>query len=114
LGYEHPDALLEVLSAKQITEWEAFNRIQPIGSRRFDYYFAYLMTTLHNIAIGFSGDKHAKHFKFEDFVPDWAGIKEDTSEMSPEEIKQFWIAFAEEHNKKVLEEKSRTTKKPRK
>jgi hypothetical protein len=104
LGYEHPDFLLNVLTAQQISEWEAFNRIQPIGSERYDFYFAQLMTTFHNIAVGFSGSKTAKQFEMKDFIPNWTGIEEEPEVMSPEEIKQFWITFAENHNKKVLED----------
>ena len=95
-----------------MNEWEAFNRIQPIGARRYDVYFSHLMVTLHNIAIGFSGNKTAKQFKIEEFVPNWTGLEDQEPEMTPEQIKQFWIEFAEEHNKQVSQRQ--TTKKDRK
>ena len=115
LGYEHPDFLLEKLTAKQITEWEAFNRIQPIGSRRMDFYFAQIMTSLHNIAIGFSGSKNIKQFTLEDFVPNWTGIEEEEQVvvMSAEKMKQFFVEFAEIHNKQVSKNKSRDSKPPK-
>lgn len=103
MGYSHPDELLNNLTASQITEWEAFNRIQPIGHRRLDVYFSHFMTSLHNIALGFSGTKNAKQFKVEDFVPNWTGIEEEPDVMSAEQIKQFFAAF----NKKVQEDKER-------
>jgi len=96
--------LLDELSAEQIIEWEAFNRIQPIGQRRLDVYYSHLMTTLHNIAVGFSGNENAKQFKVEDFIPNWTGIVEEEDGMSVEEQKQFWIDFAEHHNKSVQEQ----------
>ena len=104
LGYAHPDDLLNNLTAEQITEWEAFNRIQPIGARRFDVYFSHFMTTLHNIAIGFSGNTNAKQFKADDFAPNWTGIIEEEKGMSVEEQKQFWIDFAALQNKRVREQ----------
>lgn len=94
-----------------MSEWEAFNRIQPIGKRRLDVYFSQFMVTIHNIALGFSGAKNAKKFKVEEFIPNWSGIKESEPDMTPEQIKQFWIAFAEKQNKKVLEEQERATTK---
>ena len=107
LGYIHPDRLLDDLSAEQISEWEAFNRIQPIGARRFDVYFSFIMATIHNIAIGFSGSKTAKQYKPEDFVPNWTGVKEEEVVMSAADMKQFWIAFADKHNKEYLEKQTR-------
>ena len=109
LGYTHPDQLLEELSGKQISEWEAFNRIQPIGARRFDFYYSSLMMTLHNIAVGFSGGKSAKQFEFKDFVPNWTGIEDEPEVMAPEKIKEFFVAFAETHNKEFLKKQEQET-----
>lgn len=78
-----------------MNEWEAFNRIQPIGARRYDVYFSQLMLTLHNIAVGFSGSKTAKQFNIKDFIPNWAGIVEEEPEMNAEQMKQFWLNFIE-------------------
>lgn len=115
LGYAHPDYLLEDLSAEQVTEWEAFNRIQPIGAKRMDFYFSYLMTAIHNIAVGFSGSKDAKQFKMEDFVPNWTGIEkeEESDVMSAEEMKDFWKSFADVHNKQVDKEQKQAITPPR-
>lgn len=114
LGYPHPDYLLEDLSAKQVTEWEAYNRIQPVGARRSDFYFSYLMTAVHNIAVGFSGNKNAKQFKIEDFIPNWTGIEEEPEVMPVDAMKQFWIDFAETHNKQVVKEQEQAKKPPKK
>ena len=110
LGFTHPDQLLEELTGEQILEWEAFNRIQPIGARRFDFYHTYLMMSLHNIAVGFSGNKTAKQFKFEDFIPNWTGIETEPEVMAAEDIKRFFVEFAETHNKEVLKKQEQERK----
>ena len=70
------------------------------------------MTTLHNIAIGFSGSKNAKMYKIEDFVPNWTGIEEEPAIMSLEDMKQFWIDFAEQQNEQVrIKQEQQTVKK---
>jgi hypothetical protein len=115
LGYPHPDVLIDNLSAKQISEWEAFNRIQPIGQRRLDVYFSFMMTTLHNIVIGFSGSKTAKQFKVEDFVPNWTGLTEKPDEvvMTEEKMKEVLLAFAQTHNQQVTRNQTRDSTPPK-
>ena len=110
LGYEHPDVLLDVLSAKQIQEWEAFDRVQPIGGKRLDFYFAFLMTSIHNLAISVHGKKGAKQFEFEDFIPNWVGTKEEPKVMSSGEMKQWWKGFAKKHNERVRERQKQNLK----
>lgn len=99
LGYTHPDELLDAMTAEQMDEWEAFNRIQPIGGQRLDFYFAYLMTSIHNLAISIHAKKGTKHFELEDFLPNWAGVEKEQQVMSNDEMKAFWTAFAEQHNR---------------
>lgn len=92
-----------------MNEWEAFNRIQPIGARRFDVYYSTLMTAIHNIALAFSGSKTNKKYKVEDFMPNWMGNEKSSEEMSIEDQISFWRAFAEQHNAEV--ERNNTTPK---
>lgn len=94
-------------------EWEAFNRIQPIGARRMDVYFSQLMTAIYNIAIGFSGSKTAKQFKPEDFLPNWTGVVDEPEVMGADAMKQFWVEFAETHNKQVVQEQEQAKKSPK-
>lgn len=95
-------------------EWEAFNRLQPIGQRRNDVYFSILMSTLFNIAHAFSGSKQAKQFKAEDFVPNWMGSEEeDVDVMSPDQIKNFFIEFAKTHNEQVKRKQQADSRKPK-
>lgn len=107
--------MLDVLSAKQLSEWEAFNRIQPIGQRRFDIYFSEMMATIHNAVIGFSGTKNPKWCKPEDFLPNWTGIKEESNiqEMSVQQMKNVLVAFAEQHNKTVSKQVDRDHRPPK-
>lgn len=97
-----------------MNDWEAFNRIQPIGQRRNDVYFSVLMSTLFNIAHAFSGSKQAKQFKAEDFVPNWMGVDEEDEEvMGTEQIKNFFIEFAKTHNEQVKRKQQADSRKPK-
>lgn len=69
------------------------------------------MTSLHNIALGFSGSKTVQKFKVEDFVPNWMGTTDEPEDMSAENIKQFFMAFAESHNKRIDEDSQKTNTK---
>jgi len=109
LGYPHPDYLLADLDSRQMAEWEAYNRLQPIGAKRLDFYFAYAMMQMTNLTISVYGKKGARQTKFDDFYPNWTGEKEEKV-MSVEEQKAFWKAFAERHNKRVRKEKDKQQK----
>ena len=55
-----------------MAEWEAFNKIEPIGEERRDYRFSYLMTVISNIAISaFGGKGKSKMTKVSDFEFLW-------------------------------------------
>lgn len=105
--------LLDELTQKQMMEWEAFDRVQPIGGKRWDFYFAQLLMNINNLAISIHGKKGSKQFKLEDFIPNWTGETEKPKEMSGTDIKQWFKAFAKGHNKKVREKK-RQQEKPKK
>jgi hypothetical protein len=102
LGYSHPDELQQNLTAKQLTEWEAFDRVQPIGGKRMDFYFSFLLMSIHNLAIGIHGKKGAKQFTFEDFLPNWTGklVEEENEVMGTDEIKNFFMSNFKFQSKK--------------
>jgi len=94
--------MLNDLTAIQMMEWEAFNRVQPIGGERWDFYFAQLMMTITNLTISVHGKQGAKQFKMEDFVPNWTGIKDEEEEMSAKEMKDFWTDLANNNDNITL------------
>ena len=63
--------MYEQLTARQLAEWEAYNRVDPIGTERDDFRMAFLAMTITNVAIGALGSKGAKMAKLEDFMPIW-------------------------------------------
>jgi hypothetical protein len=90
VGCPHPDYLQNYLTSTQIAEWEAYNRISPIGEKRLDFHIAHLISTITNIAINVHGKKNAKQVKLEDFIPDWVGDKQ--TPMTPQEMKERFLS----------------------
>jgi hypothetical protein len=60
-----------VLTSSQLSEWEAYDRIDPIGSWRDDFRMAYLASVMTNLTIGVHGKKGTKQTPLIDFMPDW-------------------------------------------
>ena len=55
-----------------MAEWEAYDRLEPIGEWRGDFRMAVLAATITNLFISVYGKKGTtKHVKVEDFMPDW-------------------------------------------
>lgn len=94
-------------------EWEAFDKVQPIGGKRWDFYFARILMTLTNIAVASHGKKGSKLFDLKDFWPNWTGEEDEPEVMAEDEIKKFFIEFAKEHNKTVRKQKQRDTRLPK-
>ena len=49
MGYPHPDHLLKQLTSSQVSEWEAYDRLDPIGKWRDELGFASLSSLIVNI-----------------------------------------------------------------
>ena len=112
MGYAHPDHLLNELTSRQISEWEAYDRLDPIGEWRADFRMAYLCTIVTNIARAIHGEKGAKMTVPLDFMPEWdKGDSDDTTvlrKQTPEQMRQILVAITKEYKKKP-EKKKRTT-----
>ena len=59
------EELLERVSSHEITEWQAFDAVEPIGGYRLDYNFAMLCALFANA----NRKKGSKPFKAVDFMP---------------------------------------------
>lgn len=109
LGYPHPDQLLKELTSEQLTEWMAFNLIDPIGKWRDDYRMSYMAATISNNFIKAFGKKGAKFHSVDDFVLPWQPKKK--REMTQQQLTESLLAWANAHNKAV-ERQERTKNKP--
>lgn len=90
-------------------EWEAYDRIDPVGSWREDIRLAYLSSLITNIAISVHGKKSSKFTKVKDFMLIWDEEERKASQsgQSTEEMKSMLLSFAETHNEGVRNQKTK-------
>jgi hypothetical protein len=84
---------LDQLTLTQLQEWEAYDRLDPIGSWREDFRMAFLASLITNLTISTHGKPNAKQTTLEEFMPDW-----DVT--GPKKVKQQTV----EEMKKVFED----------
>lgn len=100
----HPDYLLDQLTSKQISEWEAYDRIDPIGSWRDDFRIAALESLITNIVQQLYAKKGSTPVTTTplDFMVDWTGDKvKEPKKQSVEDMKKILLGMAKNQNKKV-------------
>ncbi len=92
--------LLDYLTAFQISEWEAYDRIDPLGTWMENYRLAYLSSLLTNLTISTHGKKGAKFTTPMDFMLDWdLGKDKPIKQQSAEEMKEILLGLADTINK---------------
>ena len=71
--------MLDELTAEELTEWEVYSKMQPIGTWRQDFRFAMIASTIVNIAKSIWGKRgEKKNLKNpQDFIPKWDSGEED-------------------------------------
>jgi hypothetical protein len=91
----------------QISEWEAYDKIDPIGTWRDDFRMANLMSHITNIVNALYATKgnQATMVNPMDFMPDWAGDRPKVKKQSVEEMKEIFLAIAKDQNARVKKEK---------
>ena len=89
------------LTLKQLQEWEAMDRIDPVGSWRDDFRMAVLASTVENLAIAIYGKKGTKLSVPMDFMPDWSGEIKEVEKQTPQQMREILLAMARSQNKKV-------------
>ena len=100
--------MLEVLTSKQLSEWEAYDRIDPIGKWRDDYRLAYLSSLLTNLTISVHGKTGTKTTNPIDFMLDWdLGKLKEPKKQSVEEMKAVLGGIARQQNRRVEREKGK-------
>lgn len=95
---------MDCLTSRQISEWEAYDRIDPIGSWREDFRFAKLESLITNIVQQLYAEKGKKPTLTTplDFMVDWAGDKvQESKQQSVEDMKAVLMGLAKDQNKKV-------------
>jgi hypothetical protein len=96
---------LDQLTSKQISEWEAYDRIDPIGSWREDFRGAKLESLITNIVQQLYAKKGStpKVTTPLDFMVDWSGEKQEAEpkKQSMEDMKSILLGIAKAQNKKV-------------
>jgi hypothetical protein len=100
----HPDYLLDQLTSRQISEWEAYDRIDPIGTWREDFRLAKIESLITNIVQQLYAKKGSKPAITSpiDFMVDWTGDKvAEPKKQSTQEMKDILLGIASSQNKKV-------------
>jgi len=87
--------LLDELTSSQLSEWEAYNRLDPIGTWRDDFRMAFLAMTMTNLTIDVHDKKGAQHVSMEDFIPNWDATA------TVEEMKKVFKDIVQSQNKKM-------------
>lgn len=83
LGVPHPDYLVEVLDARQLSEWEAFLSLEPLGEERADLRMANQMTLIANIHR--DSKRKTSPYGLKDFLFDFEG-REEKREEDPQKL----------------------------
>lgn len=102
MKFPHPDYLLEQLTSAQLSEWEAMDRLDPIGEWTGNFRLAYLCSLLTNLTISTHGKKGSKFTTPVDFMIDWDLEKlNEPKQQSVEDMKQILLGIADAQNKSV-------------
>jgi len=92
---------LDQLSSPQLSEWEAYDRLEPIGEWRADFRTATLISAVVNLAKSIWGKEGGKMTSPTDFMPKWdEEPKAEPVKQSVEEMKQIIYAIADISKKK--------------
>jgi len=97
---------LDELSGPQLSEWEAYDRLDPIGAWRDDFGIATLVSAMTNIVRSLYWDEEkygkAKMTGPADFMPGWdkEQVKSEPIRQSVEEMRQVMYTIAGANKKK--------------
>ena len=94
---------MDKLTGYELAEWEAYDRIDPIGTWRDDFRGAKLESLILNIVNQLYAEKGKKLVVTTalDFMPDWTGDKTDEKKQSsPEDILALFRGIAASQKKK--------------
>ena len=104
------------LTSAQISEWQAYDKLDPIGTWREDYRMAYLASLMFNLVLSMNGEKDdAKYTIPYKFMPQWdihgEEIKEPVKQSIDEMVSMVkGIASRNKSKPKRIKEPPRTRK----
>jgi len=108
--------LLDQLTSTQLSEWEAYDRLDPIGTWRDDFREAHLASLISNFVKSIYHDPQKPEIQESDlstpadFMPVWdreARKNKVIEKQSADEMEQLLSTFAEIHNKQLSGNKAR-------
>jgi len=85
--------LLDILTSKQVSEWEAYDRIDPIGEYRNDTRTALVCSTITNLMRSIWGKKGSKMSSLSDFILQWGNEKKVEKKQTPEQMRDAFFAL---------------------
>ena len=94
---------MDQLTSRQISEWEAYDRIDPIGSWRDDFRIAKVESLITNIVQQLYAKKGSKPVTTTvvDFMPDWDNSRDtEPKKQSVDEMKNILLGLADKQNKR--------------
>jgi len=92
--------LLNELTSEQISEWQAYNTIEPIGDWTNDLRLARLSALIVNIVNSVLGSKESnKMVSPKEFMPNWGGEKKQKKQQSVDEMKETLTNLASQFGK---------------
>jgi len=107
---------LEQLTSAQLSEWEAYDRLDPIGSWRIDHGFAQVVSEITNIVNQLYPKEGTKPVVTSpiDYMPIWDKVErqktikqrelKESKKQTASEIKNYLMSFANAHNKRLLKQ----------
>lgn len=94
--------MLDELTSTQLSEWEAYDRIDPIGTWRDDFRMSYLAALLTNIAIRTNAKKGTPLVSLSEFILDWdIRAPREIKKQSVTDMRKALLGLAKIQNKKV-------------
>ena len=109
---------MDQLTSKQLSEWEAYDRIDPIGKWRDDFSLAKIESLITNIVQQLYAKKGTIPVNTTplDFMVDWSGQGkyQIQKQQSVEEQKQILMSWANAQNRQVKKRNTPPVKKTKK
>lgn len=98
---------MDQITSAQLSEWEAYDKIDPIGTWRDDYRIAVLDSLIVNIVSKLYAKKgHTpKEVLPMEFMPNWTGEKRIDRKQSVDDMKSMLMGIAAAANKKLEQDK---------
>jgi len=92
--------LLQQLTLSQLQEWEAYDKIDPLGEERMDLRFAMLESLIMNLFLSVFGKEGTQLTTPKEFLPRFYVNLEEEKGKSIKKIKDMLMTFADNPEEK--------------